>query len=108
MRSSQAILEHRRRHIRAKIAAQRVLLAQQVGALRGPAAVFDKVRAFGVMIHTHAGMVALAGSVMMLLHRKRLLPSVVRGWRLARRLRRLFSVWKTATAFLRRHPAPAA
>ncbi|OGA33368.1 MAG: hypothetical protein A3G80_04875 [Betaproteobacteria bacterium RIFCSPLOWO2_12_FULL_62_13b] len=106
MKAKLAVLEHRRRHIRAKIAAQRGLLERRMAVLRGPAAVFDKARSIGVVIHDHAGTVALAGSVVMFLYRRRLLSSALAGWRLARKVSRLFGMWKTATVFMRRHPAP--
>jgi hypothetical protein len=105
MKAKLALLEHRRLHIRARIAAQRLLLERQMGVLRGPAGVFDRARRVGVVIHDHAGAVALAGSVVMFLYRRRLVSSALAGWRLARRLGRLFSVWTIATAFMRRHPA---
>jgi hypothetical protein len=107
VKARQVALESRRRHIRAKIAAQRLLLEQQMHVLEGPARVFDKVRAVGVTIHEHAGVFAAVTSVVMFLFRRRVVRSMVGGWRLARKLSRLLAFLRVATTFMRRHPAAA-
>lgn len=108
MRQKQLQLERRRRSLRAKAAAQRLVFEQQMGALRGPAAVFDKARQVGILVRQNAPLLAFAGSLAMLLLRGRPIWSVAgSGWRLGRRAMRTLTLFKIATAFLRRHPGRA-
>jgi hypothetical protein len=104
MRARVQMHQQRRRHIRAKIAAQRVILEQQLEVLRIPAMVFDKVRAAAVVIHDNGPLIAMAGSVVMFLMRRRLVSSVTGSVKLARKVMRALTLWKMATSFLRRHP----
>jgi hypothetical protein len=104
MKQTHAQLEQRCRHLRARIAAQRMLFGQQLEALRGPAIAFDKARAVGMVVRQNAPLLALGGSVLMFLARGRLVSSVVGGVRLGRRVMKMMTLWKIATAFLRRHP----
>jgi hypothetical protein len=104
MKHTQAQLEQRRRHLRARIAAQRLRFEQDLEALRGAAAAFDKARAVGMKVRQNAPLVALAGSALLFLARGRLVSSVVGGVKLGRRVMKMMTLWKIATAFLRRHP----
>jgi hypothetical protein len=104
MKETHAQLEQRRRHLRAKIAAQRMLLEQQLDALHGAARVFDKARTVGMVVRQYAPLLAIAGSVVMFLARGRVVPSVAGGVRLSRRVMKMLTLFKLVTAFLRRHP----
>jgi hypothetical protein len=104
MKQTRAQLEQRRRHLRAKIAAERMLFEQQLEGLRGPAAVIDKALAAGTLVRQNAPLIALAASAAMFLSRGRLLSSVTGGVRLSRRVMKMLTLWKFVAAFLRRHP----
>ena len=109
MNPREAVLERRRQVLHARIAAQRVQLAEQLDALRAPLRAFEVARSVGESIRRHARLIGVAAAcAAFLAMRGNTVSKTTRTIRLAQRTTSWLGLTKFALRLLHRRPLSSA
>ncbi len=109
MKPRDAVLERRRQVLHARIAAQRVQLAEQLYALRAPLHAFEVARGVGEQIRRHARLIGVAAAcAAFLLMRGGRVSRTIRTLRLVQRTASLLGLAKLALRLVQRRPLTSA